>query len=495
MLRKTRLTLAIVFYTLITLLFLDFTGTLHSYLGWMAKIQFLPAVLALNVVVVIALIALTLIFGRIYCSVICPLGVMQDIIARLFTRRKNPYTFSPAKSILRYAVLAVFIVTIIAGFATIGYLVAPYSSYGRIAQNLFQPVYIGFNNLLAMAAEHYESYAFYERDIWIRSMPTFIIAAVSFVAIATLAWRNGRTYCNTICPVGTVLGLIAKFSLFKVGIDTDKCKNCRKCEKNCKASCIDIKNHTIDYSRCVTCGNCIKNCSFGAMKYGKVAIPSKAVATQQQVCSKETEGRREFLMGTGIALASVALAQEKKKVDGGLAVIEDKVQPKRNTSITPPGSMSARNMAQHCTACQLCVSECPNNVLRPSSDLSTIMQPVMSYERGYCRPECNRCSSVCPTGAIKPITLADKSSTQIGHAVWVRKNCIAITEEQECGNCERHCPTGAIQMIHLDGDESKPLIPAINEDRCIGCGACENLCPARPFSAIYVEGHEVHREN
>ena len=228
MLKKIRRTLAIVFFTLITLLFLDFTGTFHTYLGWMAKIQFLPAALALNVVVVVALVALTLIFGRIYCSIICPLGVMQDVIAKVFCHRKNPYTYSPAKNILRYTVLAFFIVAMVAGIGSIAALVAPYSSYGRIAQNLLQPIYIGANNLLAMAAEHYESYAFYERDIWIRSMPTFIIAIVSLVAIGILAWRNGRTYCNTICPVGTILGHLARFSLFKVKIDADKCKNCRK---------------------------------------------------------------------------------------------------------------------------------------------------------------------------------------------------------------------------------------------------------------------------
>ena len=119
----------------------------------------------------------------------------------------------------------------------------------------------------------------------------------------------------------------------------------------------------------------------------------------------------------------------------------------------------------------------------------------MSYERGYCRPECNRCAEVCPAGAILPITLAQKSSTQIGHAVWVKKNCIPVTDGVECGNCERHCPVGAIEMTQLDeSDELSPMVPVVNEARCIGCGACENLCPARPFSAIYVEGHEVHKE-
>ena len=152
-----------------------------------------------------------------------------------------------------------------------------------------------------------------------------------------------------------------------------------------------------------------------------------------------------------------------------------------------------RHFAQHCTACQLCVSECPNNVLRPSTNLETLMQPEMSYEDGYCRPECTRCSEVCPAGAIRPITVAEKSSTRIGHAVWIRKNCLPVADGVECGNCARHCPSGAILMVHMDAnDDESPKIPVIDTERCIGCGACENLCPARPFSAIYVEGHERH---
>ncbi|MBQ4146863.1 MAG: 4Fe-4S dicluster domain-containing protein, partial [Prevotella sp.] len=205
------------------------------------------------------------------------------------------------------------------------------------------------------------------------------------------------------------------------------------------------------------------------------------------------KGRRSFLIGAGF-LAGSALAQEGKKVDGGLAEIQNKAVPSREAPLTPPGSRSTRNFAQHCTTCQLCVSECPNEVLRPSTDLLHLMQPEMSYERGYCRIECNRCSEVCPTGAIRLLPLEEKSSTQVGHAVWIKKNCIPVTDGVECGNCERHCPVGAIMMVPLDeDDEESVMIPTVNEARCIGCGACENLCPARPFSAIYVEGHEVHK--
>lgn len=499
MLRRLRVTLAAVFFTLITLLFLDFTGTLHTWLGWLAKIQFLPALLALNVGVVVALVLLTLVFGRIYCSVVCPLGVMQDVVSWISGRRKKHkfrFSHSPEKRILRYGVLALFIVAFIAGIGSLVALLAPYSSYGRIAQNIFQPVYIFGNNLMAWVAERVDSYAFYSREVWMRSLPTFIIATITLVGIGVLAWRNGRTYCNTICPVGTILSLMARFAWFKVKVDETKCNKCGLCSRSCKSACIDYKNSKIDFSRCVVCGDCIDKCRKKALSYTHSSTKKTEETDKANMIDEEVinSARRSFLLGAAIATTSAAIAQEKKKVDGGLAEIEDKQAPKRNTPLTPPGSLSAQNMARHCTACQLCVAECPNDVLRPSTDIMKLMQPTMSYERGYCRPECNRCSEVCPAGAIKPIKREDKSSIQIGHAVWIKKNCVPITDGKECGNCARHCPTGAITMISSNPkDDTSPKIPAVNTSRCIGCGACENLCPARPFSAIYVEGHEVHR--
>ena len=490
MLRKIRTIVAAVVFVLITLLFLDFTGTLHHWLGWLAKIQFLPAVMALNVVVIVVLVALTLIFGRIYCSVICPLGILQDLLARL-RKKKNKYSYSGEVRWLRYPMLLVFIIAGVVGIGSLFQLLAPYSAFGRIATMILQPIWMMGNNVLGTIAERADSYAFYTVDVWMKSLPVLIIASATLVVLFILAWRGGRTYCNTICPVGTILSFLARFSFLKIRFDEKACKNCSLCSKNCKAACIDYKTHTVDYSRCVVCGNCIDSCKFGALHYDNKRVNQKAQADGGTVDAS----KRSFFLASAL-VSTAALAQKKEKLmDGGLAELEDKMAPKRQTPLTPPGSLSFEHFATHCTGCQLCVSECPNQVLRPSTDLMHLMLPEMSYERGYCRPECTRCSEVCPAGAFHHVDKPEKSSIQIGHAVWIKKNCVVLTDQVECGNCARHCPSGAIEMVPMDANnEESPMIPAINEAACIGCGACEYVCPSRPFSAIYVEGHEVHRK-
>ncbi|MBR4643570.1 MAG: 4Fe-4S dicluster domain-containing protein [Bacteroidaceae bacterium] len=512
MLKKIRITLALIFWVLITWLLVDFTGTAHVYLGWMAKIQFLPALVAMNIGALLFIVALTLLFGRIYCSIICPLGVMQDVIA-WFRKKKNKYSYSEEKGILRYSILAITGFLLATNLAWIVGLIAPYSTYGRIVGTVFSPLYKLANNALAALAEHYGSYAFYEVDVWLKSIPALIAAVAAWIIIGILAWRGGRTWCNTICPVGSLLGILAKYSRLKVVIDPDICNGCRKCERNCKASCINGKTHEIDYSRCVTCGDCLEQCAQHAISFGyKPMIEKQNQIAKEYEDKKADESRRAVLTGVALLAGTALVKAQEKTTDGGLAEIEDMKKPNRDKLITPPGSISLRNLSEHCTSCQLCVNSCPNDVLRPSNSLDRFMQPEVSYERGYCRPECTRCSDVCPTGAIKPITVEQRTATQVGHAVWIKDNCVPVADGIPCGNCARHCPAQAIQMVplqagvHQDGwrwldadnqeipRERVLLIPVVNEEKCIGCGACENLCPSRPFSAIYVEGHEVHRE-
>jgi ferredoxin len=252
----------------------------------------------------------------------------------------------------------------------------------------------------------------------------------------------------------------------------------------------------------VDCFNCIDTCKFGALHYQYAWGSSSKTAQNEDGKAKssvsssnkakiEDEGRRAFVTGAALAVGTAALKAQEKKVDGGFATILDKEVPARDVPITPPGSKSIKDFYRRCTACQLCVAECPNQVLRPSTDLKHFMQPEMSYERGYCRPECTRCSEVCPTGAILQITKEEKTRYHIGTAQVNRTLCVS-DQGTECGNCARHCPAGAILMVEDEATGFKH--PVVNEELCIGCGACENLCPSRPISAITVNGRHNHIE-
>lgn len=516
MLRKTRLIIAALFFAAVTLLFVDFSGEASSLFGWTAKLQFLPALLAMNFAVIAGIALLTIIFGRIYCSVICPLGVMQDIFSRTGNSgKKNRFSYKKGKTVLRWTIFAVFAALMLSGGAVVATLIAPYSAYGRIASNILAPIWAAGNNLLADLCEYANSYALYQTDIWFKGTGAFLVALATLAIIGCISWKHGRAYCNTVCPVGTLLGFLARYSLFRPVIDASKCVGCKLCEKNCKSKCINAAEHSIDYDRCVACFNCLEQCRTNAITYTarrskagavKSGVKTAPKSAPKQPAKKRAKAERDaisnfagarrlffklvFLIGGG----TLANAQVMK-LDGGLAPIKPRHKPPRKTRILPPGAVSFGNFDSKCTSCMLCVSACPTHVLEPSASLSNFMRPEVSYERGYCRTECVKCSQVCPAGAILPISPEVKASTQTGHAVWVSASCIVNTDSVQCDNCFAHCPTMAIQMVPKDVSNPKSLkIPVVNEARCIGCGACENLCPARPVSAIYVEGHEVHKE-
>lgn len=472
MLKKTRIALAAAVWVGITILL---TGFGHEWLGWLAKLQFLPSVLkltagalGLNLAVVIGLILLTLLVGRVYCSVICPLGITQDIITWIHqkTDKKFKFSYKPEKKIVRYVVWATFIICLIAGLQVVVALIAPYSAYGRIVRSIAGPY----------------------------SWQPILVGAVTFIVVAVLAWTSGREWCNSICPVGTTLSFLSRFAIFRPMIDADACIGCHKCERECKAQCIDIKTKTIDASRCVDCFNCIDTCPKGSLKL-RFAYGSKPAPKAE---TKEENGRRAFIQGAAIAMGTAALAEasaaaQEMKLDGGLADVLPKQKPERTERLVPFGARSIKDFYSKCTACQLCVSACPNGVLRPSTDLKHFMQPEMSYENGFCRPECTKCSEVCPAGAILPVTPEEKAASHIGTAVVDYDLCIVNRDEVSCGNCSRHCPAEAIVMVHKDpSDKKSPLIPSVIEDKCIGCGACEFLCPSRPLSAIHVNGLKTH---
>ncbi len=510
MLKRIRVTVSVIIFALITFYFLDFRGFLPESLNFLTEIQFIPALLSLNVIILLSLIVLTLLFGRVYCSSICPLGVYQDLVAWLSKKfnKKKRYKFIKAKNLLRWSVLGATVVAFIIGFNFLVGLLDPYGAYGRMVTHLFRPGYLAGNNLLETIFTSFGNYTFYKVSIYILSVSSTIIALITLVVISYMAWTGGRTYCNTICPVGTTLGLLSKYSLFKVQFIDEKCNLCGLCAMKCKASCIDIKNKEIDYSRCVTCFNCIESCNREAIKYKIVqrkketlanAIPAytyeKEDLTYKSSYQDKTEksesalktvneSKRRFISAsliTGLT-AGKLLAQH---VSGNILPKKDL---KRQVPIAPPGALSFDHLKEKCISCHLCVSKCPSHVIKPALleyGLGGIMQPKLYFDHGFCNYDCTICGDVCPTGAIQPLTVEEKNHTQMGQVQFILENCIVYCDETSCGACSEHCPTQAVHMVPYKGHLT---IPEIDPSICIGCGGCEYVCPAIPYKAIYVEG-------
>ena len=471
---------------LTTLFFLDFgshvpPAIISLFLGLQAGPAFVSVIGSMGLAVfgLAIVIALTILMGRVYCSHLCPLGTLQDMFIwtskRNFKHRKYPY--KKPHFLFHYVFTSVLIASALGGSLFVLNLFEPFSSFGRILANLVRPLVVLTNNAAAFILTKQQLYFLYE--IPLKGLAVSVVAAtiVFLGGLFWLSYYHGRYFCNTLCPVGGVLSIISRASLFRIDIERSKCIDCGLCERVCRARCIDSKTLRIEYAACVGCFDCIDSCPENGMSYRfhwKKA-PTPAVDTR----------KREVLLNGSAAVLWLLGFQHTGGSDKPL------FEESRKTPVVPPGACSIEHFSERCTACHLCVSSCPVHVLQPSFldfGLAGIMQPKMDYSVSYCTFDCTLCGQVCPTGAIQKLLPEEKKSVQIGKTQFVKEDCIVETKKTDCGACSEHCPTKAVRMVPY----GKLFLPEVDNQYCVGCGACEHACPTNPRKAIFVQSSAVH---
>lgn len=494
-LKRSRVVLSLLVMAGIAAYFSFVRAEAMGFLTPLLKLQFVPALLGVfagALVSCVALLLLTLLFGRIYCSLLCPMGTLQDVsirVAHLFKSKKNKqFRYSRSHSIVRYSILAIVAACWLVGFSLPLLALDPYSHFGRFSHHLFGPIVLWLNNRLSYIAPDTFYYVGTSTGPFLMYLS---LGFLLFVILGLSAFR-GRLFCNTICPVGSSIGLISKYSAFRLAVDKERCNHCGVCGKKCKAECIDTRDGSVDHSRCVACLNCTLACSQQAMRY-TFSWRKKSKEESIAPFATDTKGgeerrrnaRRAFLASTGGLVGAAALY----RVAGGkLFACAHTKNP-----IAPPGALSYVHLKEYCTACQACVSVCPSRIIRPAFSgygMDGIMLPHLDYSQGFCRYDCNLCSQVCPSQALKRSTIEEKKLIQMGKARFFLGRCVVNRDQTDCGACDEHCPTKA---VHMEPRGDKGLrYPVVDQEYCIGCGACEYICPATP-KAIVVQAQAIHQ--
>jgi len=487
-LKKVRVIVSVAVFVLISFLFLDIGNIIPAGVtSAVVSFQLVPALAkslmgpGMWMIGLAGIVLLTALFGRVYCSSLCPLGTLQDLIIRLARKRdrRRRFRYSKPKYALHYSVLGATALLALGGSMVLLNVLEPFSIFGRILQGLVRPAVVGVNNGAAGILGWFGLYHVYQVPLGGFGVAVVAVPLVFLGVLFYMSYYHGRFFCNTLCPAGALLGLVSRFSLFKIVIDESTCKDCGLCAKVCKARCIDADNHVVEFSACVSCFNCIDSCPTVGLKYEGFR------RERPKTSSDHVDGsRRNLLAGAMVSAMSFVTSRTD-------SVVSVPPAERQRFPVTPPGSRGLEHFTQLCTACHLCVSTCPTQVLTPSLleyGVAGIFQPKMDYWLSYCNYDCVLCSTICPSGAILPIALPDKKLVQLGKAQFVKDDCIVITKKTECGACSEHCPTKAVYMI----PHEKLMLPEVNNEICVGCGACEHSCPTKPRKAIYVESNFVH---
>jgi len=413
---------------------------------------------------VVVLLVVTIGFGRIYCSTICPLGFLQDLAIWLgkILRIKHDWNINRKKQlkIIRGVILGIIVISLALGNAFMAGLLEPFAIFSR---------WTFFLKML------------FHSTVW-GSISAILFIILSSFLILILAAKRGRFFCSWLCPVGTILWGLSGISLFKIKINQSACNQCNKCNSECKAGAISIKAKRIDQALCVGCFNCMSVCKTNAIKIVPEILKTKSKVEMHENNTEIKFERRKFLRQFG----AVMLVMNTPTGLLASTQLKDFISEKdRLIPVYPLGATDLHRFKSICTGCMLCASKCPAGIIIPSMgsiDSSPVL-PVLNFHNNYCLEDCVNCSQGCPSGALNEVQLENKKTTKMASLELNLKECRIVAEGLECAICAEICPLHAIEMKQLPNQIFR--VPVIIQDKCNGCGKCQFRCPVKKKEKIF----------
>jgi len=441
----------------------------------------------------LGVVVLTLLLGRVFCGWICPFGTIHHFVGWLSQRarplkvRMAANRYHPAQA-LKYALLALLLA---AAAVPVGRL-----SLATLQTGLLDPIPLvsrSFNLVVLSMADLLTGKGLGAGRFY---SGAGLIGAL-FLVFVLLNIVVPRFYCRFICPLGALLGVLGRYAPWGIGARRSKCIDCGLCDLNCAGACNPIG--PVRHSDCLMCMNCLDDCPSGEpIGYGARPSPGGEIATPGI-------SRRDFMVSVAAGLAVAPLARLGGSTAGDWQA----------GIIRPPGAVSEEEFLARCIKCDECIRVCPTNVLQPSglsSDWEALWTPRMNNREGRsgCQANCIACGHACPTGAIRPLTLDERTGRgefeaagpiRVGLAYVDRGRCLPWAMERPCIVCEEICPVSP-KAIHLDevvqvtrdGASVHLQRPVVDPARCIGCGVCEHECPMNGLRAIRVTADNESRE-
>lgn len=501
--RKIRIASQTIFLVLFLILFFETDSKGKDELDYPVKffLELDPLILVTNVLanhtIIINLmifslitIVVTLIFGRVFCGWVCPLGTLNSIVGIKTIKRWRDWRR------VKYYLLIFLLIASLLGLQLVGFL-DPISllirslaigfdpSFNSSVRTFFDTIY--HSNLPVITSISEFIYGFLKTTVLSFSQPSFrqeLFIALLFIGILALNLVERRFWCNHLCPLGALLGFVGRFSLLQRFVSEDCLEKCLLCDRTCHGRTDPIKKEQWKAGECVYCFNCEAACKSNAVQF--------AFAGKRQGTALDLNRRRTMLAALS-AVVAAPLLRFKKNPNPVL--------------IRPPGAVPEDEFLNRCTKCAECMKVCITNGLQPTfleAGIEGMWTPILVPKIGYCEYRCTLCGQVCPTGAIKRLDTEEKAKVKIGLAFINQNRCLPYANAVSCIVCEEVCPTpqkaiwfDEVEVRTQNGSLKRIKLPKVNLQLCIGCGICETKCPVADMPAIYVTsiGETRSKEN